>query len=140
MSKATNTPTTSRRGLLAGSGVGAILAGIGLPAAAVAPATAHPDAALIRICAEHIANWRAYNARPDCGGDCEEDPLWLAYERTRNAISDATPTTLDGLKAKAFVAKTEAMQPGGREEPDGGPQAAWAWDLVNDLVSGRVGA
>ncbi len=139
MLKATNTPTTSRRRLLAGSGVGAILAGIGVPAAA-APATAHPDADLIRICAEHIANWEAYNAGPDCGGDCEDDPLWLAYERTRNAISNATPRTLDGLKAKAFVAKTEAIQPNGREYTDSGPQAVWAWDLVNDLVSGRVAA
>ena len=55
MSKATNTPTPSRRGLLAGSGVGALIAGIGVPAgatSAIAATSADPVVAL-------YAKWRA---------------------------------------------------------------------------------
>ncbi len=52
MSKATNTPTTSRRGLLAGSGVGAALAAIGFPIMAAAETSPDPVVAL-------FAKWRA---------------------------------------------------------------------------------
>jgi hypothetical protein len=130
-------PSTSRRRLLAGSGIGAILAGIGAPAAAATPTVPHPDADLIATCAEHVVNREAYNAS---GGelDLDDDPLWLAYARSRDAISDARPQTMEGLRAKAMAAKAEAIEPDGRELIGGGPHEYWAWDIVNDLASGRI--
>ena len=92
----------------------------------------NPDADLIRICAEHIANVTTYNAE---GGHLEsaDDPLWHAYERTLEAIGDAKPATIAGIIAKAKAAKYEAQEPHG-EEPDHCDAGAWAWDIVNDLV------
>ena len=91
------------------------------------------DAELIRICAEHIVNRDAYNNNPTCGAlPYEEDPLWLAYERTLIAVSEAEPKTLAGLAAKARATKAEATHPDGTEAPE--DEIDWAWDLVNDLI------
>ncbi len=99
--------------------------------------TPHPDAALIAACAEHAANLAAYNRD---GGklNLDDDPLWAAYERTRDAISDAVQHTLDGMLAKAWAAKAEATHPDGTENPENCPAATWAWDLVNDLLRGTA--
>ncbi len=95
--------------------------------------TVGPDADLVRICGEHIANRAAYNEH---GGrlELECDPLWLAYERTRDAISDAKPQTMAGMLAKARAAIAEARRLDGTEEPEGTPAATWAFDLANDLL------
>jgi hypothetical protein len=94
-----------------------------------------PDAELIRLCADHIANRHAYNTS---GNDLEadDDPLWHAYVRTRDAIHDAEPATIAGVIAKARAAKAESVGafPGSAENPRGTPAADWAWDLVNDLL------
>ncbi|MDJ0391358.1 hypothetical protein QMO56_24940 [Roseomonas sp. E05] len=107
-----------------------------LPFSAARPrpgAAAGPDAELIRLCAEHIANIEAYNV--DVGDlDPEDDPLWHAYERTREAISEAQPRTIEGMLAKAQAAKAEARRPDGSEKPTDGPAAEWAWDLMHDLI------
>ncbi len=103
------------------------------------PASDHPDAVLIRLCAQHVVNMDAYNH--DAGDlDAEDCPLWLAYASTRDAISTARPQTMDGFLAKARAAKAEARTPGGEENPENCPAARWAWDLVNDLLAGSVGA
>ena len=119
----------TRRAVLAGAGAVAALPGVAAPAGA-APG---PDAALIRLCAEHVANMDAYNASPGIL-ELEDDPLWAAYEETRNAIRDARPQTMAGMLAKARAAKAEARRSDGTEEPEGCPAADWAFDLVNDLL------
>ncbi|HVE22832.1 MAG TPA: hypothetical protein VNC39_12730 [Acidocella sp.] len=92
-----------------------------------------PDAALIALCAEHIANFHAYNDQASPDSKFEKDPLWHAYERTRDAICDAEPQTFAGMLAKARAAKVEATDLDGVVRPDG-YSAAWAWDLLNDLI------
>jgi hypothetical protein len=105
-----------------------------LPAAITsAAASPHPDAELIRVCAEHLVNWDAYNAY-DGNLEPRDNPLWHAYERTFDAIESAEPQTIDGIIAKARAAKAEAQQPDGDEDPGFGEGAEWAWDLVNDLL------
>ena len=129
----------NRRNLLAG-----VTSAVALPLARVAaqPA-AGVDADLIRLCAEHAVNIETYNRD---GGllnlDLDQDPLWIAYERTRDAISAAKPRSLEGMLAKARAAKAEAasVYAEGREDPAGTPAEAWAWDLLNDLLAGRAGA
>ena len=60
--------------------------------------------------------------------------LWQAYARSRDAIRDAEPQTMDGLVAKARAAKAEARIGNGFDKPEGTPAEYWAWDLVNDLL------
>lgn len=109
-----------------------------LPPSAKAEAP-HPDAELLRICAQHIVNLRAFNAST-VDAEEDDDPLWTAYTRTRDAIGGAKPCTLDGMLAKARAAKAEARSPAGIDDPEGTPGEQWAWDLVNDLLAGSAGA
>lgn len=98
------------------------------------PATATlADADLIRTCHLHPAYIKAYNLH---GGDLEleKDPLWKAYEQSRDAISDFVPQSIAGMLAKAHAAKAEAANKDGTENPDGTMAATWSWDLVNDLL------
>jgi hypothetical protein len=123
---------TRRRSKLASAA--ALLASA--PHAEAAPATSDytgPDADLIRLCAEHIANFQASNA-PASDLASKDDARWDAYDRTRDAISNAKPHTVVGVVAKAHAAKVEARQPDGTEEPNAGHGAEWAWDVVNDLL------
>lgn len=103
--------------------------------AALAQSSSHPDADLIRLCAEHIGNMAAFNASDS---DSDDDPAWLAYERTSAAIGSAKPRTIAGMQAKARAAKAEAKGPDGRDDPYGTHAEKWAWDLVRDLL-GSVG-
>ncbi|WP_431282748.1 hypothetical protein ACQW02_25640 [Humitalea sp. 24SJ18S-53] len=116
----------TRRGALAALGVCAA-------ASRTVVAAPNPDADLIRICAEHVANIAAYNRD---GGrlNCEDDPLWAACERTLYAIDDADPQTMEGILAIARAAKSEAQMPNGVEDPANCPAADWAWCIVNDLL------
>jgi hypothetical protein len=91
------------------------------------------DAEVIRVCAEHIVNVAAYNSG-DIAAEFENDPLWLAYRRTCDAICEAKPQTMAAVLAKARAAKADAAQMDGSEAPADGPAARWAWDLVNDLI------
>ncbi|MGY4802852.1 hypothetical protein [Teichococcus aerofrigidensis] len=93
----------------------------------------NPDAGLVRLCAAHVANLRAYNSdRSDL--DEDQNPLWRAYEATRDAISAARPASLPGLVAKALAAKAEAREVDGVERPEHGTAADWSWDTTNDLA------
>lgn len=96
-------------------------------------ATASPDARLIAACAEHAVNRDAFN-RDDGTLDPGDGPLWAAYDRTRTAISEAEPQTLEGVLAKARIAKAEALNPDGSESIEGSVAAQWSWDVVNDLL------
>lgn len=94
--------------------------------------TSSSDADLIAVCADHPRVTEAFNQCHVDSGD--DNPFWLAYCRSRDAISDAKPATLAGLLAKAKAAKFEARMPDGHESPDGGMGETWAWDIVNDLL------
>ena len=122
-----------RRKLLGSTAATVALAPVAIPAA-------HPDAALIRLSAEHIANTAVYNAHGGMGPLEAPDPLWDAYESTRDAIHNTRPTTLAGIVAKARAAKADAALADGGENPDGTAGQVWAWQLVCDLVDGRAGA
>jgi hypothetical protein len=112
-----------------------LAAGISLPVSASAQpiAATSPDADLIRFCAEHVVNMDAFN-RDSSDLDAEDNPLWVAYERTRDAIHEARPQTVEGMLAEARAAKSEALMPDGRENPSNSPAETWAWDLLNDLL------
>ena len=100
MPKATNTPTTSRRGLLAGSGVGAILAVVGAPAATAQAAAAHPDAALLASCASFstaCTGIARINASPDIT-DEDTIPIVEAWNAPIDTIIELPATTVEGIK------------------------------------------
>jgi hypothetical protein len=97
----------------------------------------HLDADLIRLCEAHPAIIRRAEEDSTYEDDC---PLWLAYERSRDAIGAAVPVTLAGMVAKARAAKAEARNSNGTESPSNCPAENWAWDLVNDLLRLEGGA
>jgi hypothetical protein len=113
-----------------------VLAAEGVSSAHTLPARRSeppPDAELIRLCAEHPARIAAAN---DHGSGLDDCPLWLAYERSRDAICNAKPQTMAGMIAKAKAAKAEATDFNGEEmiHGSGTMGETWAWDLVNDLL------
>ena len=120
---------TTRRGLF---GAAALLAAA---PSAMAESSAHPDAELIRTCAEHVVNLQVFEA----SSSDLDDPLWQACCRTHDFISAAKPKTLAGMLAKARAAKAVALNSDGSENPEGTPGLYWAWDLMNDLLAGTAG-
>lgn len=106
---------------------------------ALSASLTHPDADLIAQCAEHAVNVAAFN-RDGGKVEPEHDPLWAAYDRTRDAVSAAKPRTMDGVLAKARAAKADAGRSGDAGYPEGCAASDWAWDIVNDLLrlSGRA--
>lgn len=92
----------------------------------------HPDAELIQSCIAHPRNIIGY-WESTFDGKTDDDPAWAAYDRTRDAISDTAARTAEGMVAKAWAAKAEAVQPDGREDPDF-PSNEWAWGLLNDII------
>ena len=88
------------------------------------------DADFIALCARHVVNHGAYE-RYTGPLDAKHNPLWAAYEQTRDAIHEAEPQSIQGMLAKARAAKIEA---GPCDDPDDGVAIRWAWDLVNDLL------
>jgi len=115
------------------------LFGAPLVAIAAAPAAPHPDADLIRMCAEHIANHRAFNSVTSNGSDDmddDDDPLWVAYETTHDAITTVRPQTIEGMVALARVAMAEGG-PGATgmdERLFHSVEEKLAWGLVEDLL------
>lgn len=125
---------SSRRAMLLGA---AVLPGAAFAAPLVPPQPPNPDAELIALCARHPALIDAVNASPLDIADC---PTWQAYLVSRDAIHDARPVTLAGMRAKALAAKAEALNPDGSEVPEHTAAAHWSWDLVNDLLRLTGGA
>ena len=105
---------------------------LALPPVTAPVVAVSPDADIIRLCAEHIDNLRAYN---DSDIDLPDgDPLQVAYERTLEALCDAEPQTMAGMVAKARAAKVEAIGQDGEEVEFYNMGHNWAMDLVNDLL------
>ena len=91
---------------------------------------AGPDAELIRVCKQHIANLEACNADDD---DLEpEDPRLEAYCATSDAIDAARPQTLSGMLAKARMAMVESHRTNDDEWE--GAAGRWAVHVVRVLV------
>lgn len=95
---------STRRAMLLGAAV--------LPSVAAAPLDTSQspslDADLIALCARHPALIAAVNASPI---DFDKCPASAPYLLSRDAIHDARPVTLEGLRAKALAAKVEARNP-----------------------------
>ena len=119
---------STRRTLLLGA---AVLPGAAAAAPLASPLPPGPDAKLIAICNRHPSLIAAFTTSNGDGSD--SDPTWAAYAASRDAISDAQPQTLAGMRAKALAAKAEAVTPDGGEEYRSSVAGAWSWDLVNDL-------
>jgi hypothetical protein len=68
--------------------------------------------------------------------DLDEDPLWAAYMETHDAIGATPAQTLDGIMAKARVAKAEGYaSPAWADRcPESGPAVSFSWDVVRDLL------
>ena len=148
MPEATQTPTTSRRGLLSGS----ILAGLGALAAIPALATTtSPDAELIRLCAEYTATDRALLQN---GFEMDNFTLNTPEEKAHTArghayvdrmheleelIEDIVPQTHEGLLAKAETARRSLISNGDDDEEGSlfNYEAALAYSVLEHLL-GRV--
>jgi hypothetical protein len=113
------------------------IAGVAAGAASFPQQEVHGrDAELIRAVGAIDAARDAYNQDHGDGGT-DNNPLWQAYEKLRDIISEASPQTVEGLFAKARAAKSEArvlVNGTYYEQPSNTPAETWAWDLVNDLV------
>jgi hypothetical protein len=135
-------PSTSRRRLLAGSGVGAILAGIGLPAVAATPAVAHPDAILIAACNEYLRIEREFSAYYDSlhGVDMEAgDPAFAILDPIPALVEQIVAiraTTADGHLARArcmaftYLPHHRACQDDPNQAAEGRFHAAMLRDLT----------
>ena len=95
--------------------VGTISAATAVASVPAAIAATNPDAELIRTCDGHAALMDAVNNEP--GHMDDGSPVWRAYTQSRHAISEAEPKTLEGMMAKARVAKAQARQPDGGDDP-----------------------
>ena len=89
------------------------------------------DADLIALCEAHPARLAAFLADDR---DPDDNPFYAAYQASQDAIGEAEPQTLEGLRAKALVAKLEATMPDGSEMPNGTVGGDWAWDLLHDIL------
>ena len=90
-----------------------------------------PDADLIALCEAYpacLATFLADDRDPD------DNPFYAAYQASQDAIGEAEPQTLEGMRAKALVAKLEAAMPDGSEMHNGTFGGDWAWDLLHDIL------
>jgi hypothetical protein len=124
----------TRRAFLAGAAV--------LPAAAAVPAVgaAHPDAELLRLCARFPQLKADVEASFETDTDVEDRPAFAPYDAALTAILVAEPTTLDGVLARARVAKLEAVMPGGFELWGDWPAGLLAAATIDNLLRLHGGA
>ena len=147
MSKATDTPTTSRRRLLAGSAAGTITAAVGLSVKAAPvfiPATSpdHPDAALIAACMVFMTASEAVNrklAEPCDSIDWNADAEFLAEDNAFERVLTFRAKTLVGAKAKAraIIATLEhdvPQCPGETVEDVADFTQLSGWNLAHDIL------
>jgi hypothetical protein len=161
MSKASNTlttatavstpglPSTSRRRLLAGSGLATIAAVFALPVA-VPPVCAAPfapamspdrrDAALIAACATFFEAEKAMYALPDKSPDEEHTAALDRYHEAYGAVEDIRPSSLVGLKAKTRVMMSgfemmTASGIGSTVEDSAEWQELGVWKLMHDVLA-----
>lgn len=115
-----------RRGLLA--------AVVVTPLVSAAVASPHPDAELIRLCAEFCSLHEVCHALPDdvdLDGDC---PEWNRLEAVDGLIRARPATTLDGLVAKATAVYRWALQPDGTLDFSASFTGEWPELIVQDLL------
>jgi hypothetical protein len=93
---------------------------------------ATPDADLIALCAQHKIARDDVNAEPDDMED--DDPVWLAYDHTRDAITASRPLTMAGIVAKAKAARFEGRHLDGTVGTPSSTADHWAWDITSDLL------
>lgn len=108
-----------------------------LTAAALLAAAASPDAELVSLCEQHVANLRVMYAMPILGDEPEPHPVWQTHSRTMRAISDARPRTMTGVLAKAHAAICDGAVDellDGEHDSFGFNAHAGAWDLLQDLA------
>jgi hypothetical protein len=103
-----------------------------VPALALVAAQPQPDAELIWLCDGHSDRLAAANDQ--AADDAEADAALRAYERSRDAISAATPATLHGAIAKARAALAEVHRPEGFSDLDGSMGSIWGLDVLRVLV------
>ena len=139
-------PPSSRRGLLAGTGMAVIAAALALPAAVppVIPITSpdHPDAVLLATCAT-FANISATIHRMNAAAPCDWDDLTETnadWHDTLEDLSDMRPVTLAGAQAKAqaVVAAFQldvASGLGSTVEDHAEPHDYAAWRLLHDVLA-----
>jgi hypothetical protein len=118
----------TRRTFLAGAA--------GLPAATAVPAVGagHPDAELLRLCASLPALRATFELDDTEYEDCADSPAFGPYDDVLYLILAATPRTMDGVLARARVAKCEATMPDGRELYGDSPAGQMAIATVHDLL------
>ena len=102
-----------------------------MPAATLA-APAHPDAALLAACAEHLD--ASHASDNDRSPTWESGPAHTRYLLSLDAVSRLRATTIDGVAAKARSTLAEAMPLNGSHQLDGTIGLEWAADLIEDLV------
>ena len=142
-------PPTSRRRLLAGSGLATIAAVFALPVA-VPPVCAAPfapamspdrrDAELLAACQAFEAAETALYALPDRAPDAAHDAALDHYHEAYGAVSPLQPHTLIGLKAKARVVMSglqmqEPISVGDTVEDSAEWQVLGAWHLLKDVLA-----
>lgn len=148
--------STSRRGLLAAPLVfpafhasaatagppGAAPAAHAGPAAAAVPAVAagHPDAELLRLCASLPALRAAFEADDTEYEDCADSPAFRPYDDALYLILAATPRTMDGVLARARVAKREGTMRDGSWLYGDSPAGQLAVATLHDLLRLHGGA
>jgi hypothetical protein len=118
----------TRRTFLAGAAV--------LPAAAALPTAlvGHPDAELLRLCASLPALRAAFEADDTEYEDCADSPAFGPYDDALYLILAATPRTMDGVLARARVAKLEGTMPDGSELYGDSPAGQMAIATLHDLL------
>ncbi|WP_338661752.1 hypothetical protein VQH23_16145 [Pararoseomonas sp. SCSIO 73927] len=103
---------------------------------AQADATAD-DAEGIRVCDGHAAFIAAMNERGSGRDDC---PHWLAYARSRDAVTNFEPRSQAGFAAKARAARAEMRDPDGSYQLNGTIAESWAKDIVLFIGTDQVGS
>ena len=142
-------PPTSRRRLLAGSGLTAIAAVFALPAAvpmvhaepiASAVSPDQGDAELLAACRTFEAVEAALYAIPDSVADEIHAAALDDYHAAYDVVSPLQPQTMAGLKAKARVAMSglqmqEPISVGDTVEDSAEWQVLGAWNLLKDVLA-----
>ena len=146
MFRATHRTTTSRRRLLAGSGLATIAGAIGLPATVppATPATSpdQPDTVLLATCAT-FAQLTTSIHRMNAAAVCDWDELTavnIEWHDTLEDLSDMRPVTLAGIRAKAraVIAAFQldvASGLGSTVEDHAEPHDYAAWRLLHDVLA-----
>ncbi len=127
--------------------MGAILAGIGLPAVAANPAASHPDAALLAACNEYLRIEREFDAYYDTlpGDMLGDDAGWAILAPIRGLTEQIVAlraTTPEGHLARAccmaftYLPHHRACQ----DDPEAAAEDRFHAAMLRDLARAERGA